>query len=386
MRESRGDSYSANHVMATIATCAACAVILCGRSLWIPASRVGNLSVRSIALATTEALSQTASRTGLDSYVPVLRDAFVTAAGLSDHSSWDMRYFNKRPSANPPVAPSPAEIPAEVADAGVPAERDAVEVGAVVADAAPVSAGTVAETKAAPERNRALEKARIYSRERPLEVYFFGDSQVFSLGSGFSRLVGKDSPISVDILAIHSSGFIRADYYDWPSKLADTLSSKRYGATVMMLGMNDYQNFWGDDGKALRKRTPEWEAAYKDRCRRIVDIALSEVPRVYWLRMPLVKNRVYDESLKYLEAVHDSLAAEYSPDTLVRVSLRDSVPGPGRPYAESMTLGEAATVRVMSEDGSHYTVEGGQLATRALFDLLLRDYLFSELPVAQLPE
>ncbi len=411
MVRSRGDSYSANHVMATVAVCAACAVLLCGKSLWIPASRVENLSARSVALATAESLSLLASRAGLDVYVPALREGFVDAAGLSGHSSWDMRYFNKRSSPGA-ATDSPAGLPppsaegtatqngdlaaaTDTADTPAAATTDNAATTDTTATADTASAtGDIASSVATadtavavrPDRNRKLERAYIYSRERPLEVYFFGDSQVFSLGSGFSRLVGKDSPIRVDVLAIHSSGFIRADYYDWPSKLADTLASKRYGAAVMMLGMNDYQNFWGDDGKALKKRTPQWEAAYKERCRRIIDIALSEVPRVYWLRMPLVKNKAYDESLRYIESVHDSLAGEYSPDTLVRVSLRDSVPGPDRPYAETLTLGESPAVRVMSEDGSHYTVEGGQLATRALFDLMARDFLFSELPVAHLPE
>ncbi len=394
MRQTRGDAYSANHVMATLAVCAACAVVLCGKSLWVPASRIENLSVRAIALATTEALSQTAARTGLDSFVPSLRETFVETAGLSGHSSWDMRYFNKRRADDATVAPTVATTGDATATTGDSTATTAAVTATTATDinaGSPVIAATGSDSTLtvqppAPVRDRRLERTMVHSREKPLEVYFFGDSQVFSLGSGFSRLVGKDSPIAVDILAIHSSGFIRADYYDWPAKLADTLAAKSYGAAVMMLGMNDYQNFWGDDGKALRKRTAEWEAAYKERCRRIIDVALSEVPRVYWLSMPLVKNRVYDEHLRYVESVHDSLAEEYSPDTLVRVSLRNSVPGADKPYAETMPLGEGATVRVMSEDGSHYTVEGGQLATRALFDLISGDYLFSELPVAHLPE
>ena len=98
----------------------------------------------------------------------------------------------------------------------------------------------------------------IHSEENPLHVFMFGDSQVFSLGSGLSRLAGKDSPIVIESLPIHSSGFIRADYYNWPAKLQDTFSAGSYEAAIMMLGMNDYQSFWDNDGKVMKKHTPEW--------------------------------------------------------------------------------------------------------------------------------
>ena len=214
----------------------------------------------------------------------------------------------------------------------------------------------------------------------------FGDSQVFSLGSGLSRIAGKDSPVAIEFLPIHSSGFIRGDYYNWPAKLEDTFRAASYEAAVMMLGMNDYQSFWNRRGEILRKGTPEWEAAYKDKCRELIDISLASVPRLYWLGMPAVKNRGYDDSLAYIDRVQASLAEEYSPDMLVRISLRDTIPGAGKTYADSVDLGDGRMLRVMGDDGSHFTVEGGQLVMKPLFDRLSRDYLFSEVPVAHLPE
>ena len=93
---------------------------------------------------------------------------------------------------------------------------------------APVDAATgPAPADASPAPGAAIPSAvpanAIHSSANPLRLYMFGDSQVFSLGSGLSRLAGKDSPVSVDFLAVHSSGFIRGDYYNWPAKLADTL-------------------------------------------------------------------------------------------------------------------------------------------------------------------
>jgi hypothetical protein len=255
---------------------------------------------------------------------------------------------------------------------------DGIPDGMTAAAEAPAVA---AEAPAAP-----LVSSRIYSRDNPLPVYFFGDSQVFSLASGLSRLAGKDSAIDIDFLAIHSSGFIRDDFYDWPRKLEDTLADKEYAAVVVMLGMNDYQNFWTDDRRALKKRTEGWETVYRDKCRTIIDTALSRAMRVYWIGMPKVKNPSYDDNLSYIETIHNSVADEYSPDVLSRISLRSVIPGDGKPYSESVEIAPGRVQRIMTEDGSHFTVEGGQLVMQGLFDRLVRDFPFSELPVAQLPE
>jgi len=217
-------------------------------------------------------------------------------------------------------------------------------------------------------------------------VYMFGDSQVFSLGSGLSRLAGKDSPVDVEYIAVHSSGFIRDDYFNWPAKLADTFKSKKYDAAVMMLGMNDYQSFLDDKGTILKKRTAEWEAAYRARCHALIDIVLTSVPRLYWVGMPVVKNPAYNESLAYIDTIQQSVADEYSPDILVRIPLKDTIPGKDKPFSPNFETGDGKKFQVMSSDGTHFTVEGGQLVMKPLFEFLTRDFLFSEIPVAHLPE
>ena len=154
----------------------------------------------------------------------------------------------------------------------------------------------------------------------------------------------------------------------------------------MMLGMNDYQSFWNNKGEIMKKGTPEWEAAYKEKCRAIVDEVLSSVPRLYWIGLPVVKNSVFNSNLAYINSVQESLALEYSPDVLVRVSLREIFPGKDKPYTDTIETGTGKTLHMMNADGSHFTVEGGQVAMVPLFDRLAHDYLFSSAPVAHLLE
>ena len=402
--KTKDDKYSPNGVLATCCIALVCFCLLCGQSLWVPASRIGNLYLRSIMLAVTDAISAFAAHTGLDQYEPVLRSSFISATDLASHSEWDTRYYHSRnisqnmepvasavpTESEPPTALSVPEAPEILSETNIPSESANTDATAI--DSSEMS-GTdisphlsVPETAVAETMSPQPTDSLIHSRTNPLRVFVFGDSQVFSIGAGLSRLVGKDSSIYVDFLPIHSSGFIRGDYYNWPTKLEDTFSTNSYEAAVMMLGMNDYQNFWDDEGEIMKKRTPEWEAAYKEKCRRIIDIVLASVPRLYWLGMPMVKNSVYNESLIYIDSIQQSLAEEYSPDVLVRVPLKDTIPGVGKSYTNTMDVTDGKTIRVMSDDGTHFTVPGGQLVMKPLFDRLSRDYLFNEVPVAHLPE
>ena len=404
----REDCSSPNGVMATVAVALFAFSLLCGRSLWIPASRISDLHLRAIALAMTDSASSFAESIGLDGYVPEARDAFLAATGLSSHSDWDSRYFNRR-SADSELATGSPRVPIAETSAGTGLEGDSsistVEERPVATEGgftqaipfAMISPALGPETSAQSEDLQGAQSAgaparlparvaTIHSPDNPLKVFFFGDSQVFSLGSGLSRDVGKCSGISVDILAIHSSGFIRSDYYDWPAKLKDTLDQTPYDAAVLMLGMNDHQSFRDSEGTILKKESPEWNAAYKEKCRELIDLALASVPRVYWVGMPVVKNSAYEKGLDCIDKIQGEVASEYSPDLVVRVSLRDAIPGAGKPYADSVNLPSGKALRVMAGDGAHFTVEGGQLAMKPLFDLLCADYPFSEVPVAKLPE
>ncbi|HPS45252.1 MAG TPA: DUF459 domain-containing protein [Treponemataceae bacterium] len=410
----REDRSSPNGVLATVAVALIAFSLLCGQSLWIPASRISDLHLRAIALAMTDAASSFAESAGLDGYVPEARDAFLAATGLSDHPDWDGRYFNRR-SADSEMATGSPNAPGADAAVGTETatgtgtagdsslvtveERPAAAEGglaqaipfAMISPALGPDASAQngdpqgAQSAGAPAKLPA-RTATIHSPDNPLKVFFFGDSQVFSLGSGLSRDAGKGSGISVDILAIHSSGFIRSDYYDWPAKLKDTLGQTPYDAAVLMLGMNDHQSFRDSAGTILKKESPEWNEAYKEKCRELIDLALASVPRVYWIGMPVVKNGVYEKGLDYIDKIQSEVALEYSPNLVVRVSLRDAIPGAGKPYADSVSLPGGKSLRVMAGDGAHFTVEGGQLAMKPLFDLLCADYPFSEVPVAKLPE
>jgi hypothetical protein len=389
MIQEKKDAYTPNYILGTLIVAVFCIILLCGQSLWIPASRIGNLYIRAIVLSLTDAASAFASSTGLDGYLPAIRASFLSVSGLSENTAWDTRYFNRRDAQDHSTVTalagesesSKTESASQAVVKNQPAGQALILSGS--ASAGPVT-GSVSVAR--PSIERTPRFFVVHSRENPLRIYMFGDSQVFSLGSGLSQLAGKNSSVSIDFLAVHSSGFVRGDYYNWPSKLADTFRDGSWDGAIMMLGMNDYQSFWNNKGEIMKKGTPEWEAAYKDKCRSLIDIALASVPRLYWLGMPVVRNPVYNKDLAYIDSVQESLAKEYSPDVLVRISLSAIFPGTDKPYTDSLENGAGGKkLRVMKDDGTHYTVEGGQMIMKPLLDRFAKDYLFNEPPVANLP-
>jgi len=81
-----------------------------------------------------------------------------------------------------------------------------------------------------------------------------------------------------------------------------------YDIAVIFLGMNDYQNFYADNGKVLVKETEDWESAYRDKIKTHLDILSANTKKVYWLGMPIVRNKIYNAQLLYIEDLHKKIA------------------------------------------------------------------------------
>lgn len=326
-----------------------CAILLlffCGGSLWIPVSRLNNITLKNILTPVAKIAAFPGQVIGVDEYIPNLRLKFVTITGLSENPSWDTQYFNQKDVSVNMSAEIPEQIVNVVEDTGV--------------------------------QNQMESETIVYSVENPLKLYIFGDSQISSLGVGFDRLTKNIAAIKTDHLGIISSGFIRDEYYNWSAKLADVASKNTYDAAIFMLGMNDNIDFVGDEGTTVLRGTKEWEDYYTKRCCALLDEMITEFPRIYWLGMPKTKSKKYDDHLIYIDTIHKKIAKMYDPTVLIRVSVRNIFPGKDEKYRDNNYFPNGDVLRVMGDDGIHFTISGGQWVMESLYQKIITDFEFEK--------
>ena len=201
----------------------------------------------------------------------------------------------------------------------------------------------------------------IYDENNPFHLLMVGDSQMYSVANGLKKLTAGQEAIEITDISIHSSGFIRGDYYNWEKKLENIFKEKPdyYHAVVILLGMNDYQDIF-ESNKVLVRESKEWEAKYRDKIVRVINLLLLNTKKVYWLGMPVVRRASYNDDLRYIDSVQERVAGEYNHIGLKRISLAKIAPGEGVPYTESIQKEDGKIIRIMKADGVHYTLAGGQ--------------------------
>ncbi|MGP1593908.1 MAG: DUF459 domain-containing protein [Treponema sp.] len=355
-----------------------------GNRIVHPAHSIQNHSLRNIYTALAEPLAAAGMQFPTSVIIPALRTAFLQHSGLVHEAAWDSFFYT--------AAGDPS---AEIDTTALQAEQSYRNEGAFgeIGITAPVYAGGVAEhrsvgTISVSEKQQKLpyyveQKIIPFSAEHPLRLLFFGDSQMHFIASGMKRALGADPRIVIEEISIHSSGFLRSDYYNWPKKLeavlAGTEQQKPFHAAVMILGMNDYQDTITEKGVVLYAGSPEWENFYRTKMHRHIAAVLHSVPRLYWLGLPAVRSAEYDEKIQYLDSLQSKTAEEYSSNSVIRVSLQDFVRKYGSGYVNTIHLDDKTVLPLMQSDGIHYSIPGSEYLMQQFLTMLFDNYLLEDI-------
>lgn len=396
--------YSANNVFFFFLICITLIFLLLSASLHSAVLKIENKYLKEIYSAVTKPLSDFSAKYGIDSVIPKIRNTFLSAAKLTDNANWDNFYYAD--TNETAVHPESEETP--FPDTQADADRLAQNIAELETkleflkdtlselkkassrqpfDIAPHTSTEeklpaegspkeeIAEDKTAESSSPEMLDKHIYTytKEKPLRVLMIGDSQMRSIAGGFMRLVGETSPIKITEVSVPSSGFVRGDYYNWPKKLQSIFAENKntpFDIAIIFLGMNDYQNFYDGEGNILVKETPEWEAAYSEKIKKHLDILFSHTKKVYWLGMPVVRNKVYNADLSYIEKIQKKIASYYTAEQLIRFSLSGAAPGEGVPYTDTVQTAEGKKIKLMRDDGTHYTISGGEYIMTSFLELL----------------
>ena len=341
-----------------------------GQRLAHPVQRIHSASLKNIYSALTAPAVSVTEASPLAAIIPVLRNAFIQAAGLTNRGEWDTFFYRQ--------GVYDSAVAAFYAVTGEQGYTETIHGFSDDLNGGSLSTEVFAHISKETLRNVALPV--VHSAQAPLRLFCFGDSQMRSIAAGMVRALGSDTSIVIQDLSVPSSGFLRSDYYNWPQKLeslfTEQKTGERFDAAVIFLGMNDYQDMWTTGGIILTAGTPEWEEVYRKMVKTHLDTALASVPRLYWLGLPVVRSAAYNEKLDYLNTVHASIAEEYDANKLIRISLRSFVERYGQGYIGAIRPEGKTWIPLMQSDGIHYTIEGGEYLMKQFIARLHRDYAF----------
>src|SRR4029077_11079030 len=134
-------------------------------------------------------------------------------------------------------------------------------------------------------------------------VLVVGDSLADGVWSGLYRAFQEDGNMEVVNKSKPSSGFVRADSYDWTKEIDDILKDDTYQIVVVMFGANDNQAI--KSGKEyIKPSTDAWDELYGQRVEAFVKKLRAKGLAVYWTGLPIMRSPDDSEDAEQLNEVY----------------------------------------------------------------------------------
>ena len=135
-----------------------------------------------------------------------------------------------------------------------------------------------------------LPPLRTPTRARPLRVLVMGDSTALDVGYGLQRAGTQTGRYKVILDGRISTGLSRLDYFNWLAQAQRDMVRYQPDVVVVMLGLNDLQDFRAGNSYVVRY-TPPWMRAYEFRVDEMLAEVTSTSRRVVWVGEPIVSNK-----------------------------------------------------------------------------------------------
>jgi hypothetical protein len=208
-------------------------------------------------------------------------------------------------------------------------------------------------------RHRALSAAN------PLRLWIAGDSLAGSIGPALGELTAATGVVAPQYDSRVSSGLLTPDFFDWPQHAQEQLTALNPEAVVFVIGTND-ANVWDESRQAdYRVRTEAMMRELVGKNHRVV----------YWVGPPVAKDPHLEKGVLAVAEIARETAAKVDGVTYIDAhALFDDDNGD---YQQSFA-DEFGTRHVMrAGDGVHFSVDGGDYISRAIFRLLDHDWRLS---------
>jgi hypothetical protein len=225
-----------------------------------------------------------------------------------------------------------------------------------------------------------VDKDKVFSMERPLQVLLIGDSLAQSNTPWVFYEKIKNNPcINFTPKGVVSSTLSNPSFYDWPHKIFEIfenkikLDGKPYDVIIVFIGGNDAQSI-PMEGHDLAWGTPEWETEHKNRIRSFAKSLTDNAKQVYWLSLPPMGKQGYAQRIEHVNQNYKEVLTEFS-----AVKWIDTAPIVGDKngqYTKTKIIdGMQKTVR--EADHIHLTADGARILVDAILKTFNETYVFS---------
>jgi hypothetical protein len=150
-----------------------------------------------------------------------------------------------------------------------------------------------AQQAVAPPAKPLVEKAVGATR-----LAVFGDSMAVDLSKALERLFADDPNIQIIPQGVGSSGFVRADFFDWNAEIGKQIAANSFDLAVVIIGINDRQSMGSN--KAL---TPEWSAEYTSRVSNFVSQLRNAGKPTIWVGLPPMEAPSYAKAISAISEI-----------------------------------------------------------------------------------
>lgn len=164
------------------------------------------------------------------------------------------------------------------------------------------------------------------------------------------------------------SGFVRNDVVDWPATLGSLIEETKPSYIVFMAGSNDRQLMRDTTGN-LKKRTPEWDAAYGKRVESFgAALKVSGLP-YSWIGLPPVRFKTMNSDFLYFNEIYGKAAKSEKGDF---IDVWDGFSDAEGNYSRSGPDVSGQIVLLRSKDGINLTSAGRSRLAFYVEDLIIK--------------
>jgi S-formylglutathione hydrolase FrmB len=200
------------------------------------------------------------------------------------------------------------------------------------------------------------------------DILIVGDSfMVEGFGPVLERELRKIPELEVKRVFKSATGLCRPDFFDWFSFMEGLLEENAPELVVISLGANDTQDIVTEDRTRHMVATEGWNEVYAERVKRILDMAGDSGATVFWVGLPIMGKKLYNQRVNNLNSVvagacADALNCRYF-DTW------DIMADPDGEFTAFRTMPDGKHERIRAKDSIHLTELGGEILVEAFLQI-----------------